>query len=48
MKISLYEFKRLPEKQQHQLVHTEGDFIEVVMIGNRKYALFLCSHFMWN
>ncbi|WP_029035854.1 hypothetical protein [Salinimicrobium xinjiangense] len=45
MKITLYEYKRLPEKQQHSLVHTEGDFIELVMTGNHRYLLFGLSSF---
>ena len=45
MKISLYEYKRLPEKNQHWLVHTEGDFIELVIKGDHRYLLFGVSSF---
>lgn len=45
MKITLYEYKRLPEKKQHEILHNEGDFIEVVTIGKERYVLFGLSNF---
>ena len=39
-RITLYEFKMLPDQEQHVLVHTEGTFLEVIQKDSSRFVLF--------
>ena len=39
-RLTLYDFKRLPEQKQHAVVHTKGVFLDVIESGNSRHVLF--------
>lgn len=45
MSLSFYEFTRLPDKQQFNLVFLEGYFIESRELVNSRYALYKLYYF---
>lgn len=44
-KLSLYDFKLLPDIKQYDLVFTEGTFIDAIIEENTRYALYAVDLF---
>ena len=44
-KITLYEFKLLPEREQYHLTFTVGQFLDSRISGNQRYALYAVDMF---
>lgn len=45
-KITLYEFNRLPEQEQYNIVFNEGTFIDHYFKGNQKFSLYAVDLFL--
>lgn len=44
-KITLYEFKRLPEEEQYEIIFNKGTFLDFSLDGNKRYALYAVDLF---
>lgn len=45
MKITLYEFKRLPEQEQYNITFNYGTFIDYLEQKNKKFVLYAVDLF---
>ena len=45
MKITLYEFKQLPEQEQYNITFNKGTFLDYLTKGNKKLVLYAVDLF---
>ena len=45
MRITLYEFKLLPEQEQYHITFTEGEFIDSRIYEKQRFALYAVDMF---
>lgn len=44
-KITLYEFKLLPEQEQYHITFPEGEFLDSRICGDQRFALYAVDKF---
>ena len=45
MKITLYEFLALPDREQYDIIFTTGDYLEIRIEESRRFVLYAVDRF---